>query len=48
MNLTPQLYNIALYTMVGCYFILSINVPTTKMKIVGILLTVVNYLLFAK
>ena len=34
------------YMMVVGYFGCAINVPTWKMKIVGILLTIVNSLLF--
>lgn len=46
--LSPLLYNLVHYTMVGSFLILSVSTPSLKMKIVGGLLTIVNFLLFLK
>ncbi len=46
--LNPILYNILHATLVISFFILSLNVPEMRMKIIGLLLTVVNYLLFLR
>lgn len=41
-------YNFFHYSMTISFFVLSMNVPSTKMKVIGVLLTAVNFLLFLK
>ncbi len=48
LNVSTLWYNIIHGILVMSFFIMSLNVPTIKMKVIGILLTVVNYLLFLK
>ena len=46
--LSPILYNFFHYLMTFSYLMLSIGVPGGKMKFIGLLLTIVNYLLFLR
>ena len=48
LNLNTLWYNSIHVVLVLSFFILSLNVPGWKMKVIGLLLTVVNYLLFLK
>ena len=48
LHLHPVLYNIIHAVLVLSFLIMSLNVPTLRMKIIGLFLTVVNYLLFLK
>ena len=48
LNLNNFCYNAIHVVLVLSFFILSLNVPGWKMKVIGLLLTVVNYLLFLK
>jgi len=43
-----MMYKILYWMMIISYFGISIQVPSFKMKIIGILLTIVNGLLFIK
>lgn len=43
---TKLIYQIALYSMTISYFALGLFSNTTRLKTIGILLTVVNFLIF--
>jgi hypothetical protein len=48
MMVNDKVYYILYTVMIICFFILSTNMPTLRMKAVGILITLVNALLYWK
>jgi hypothetical protein len=46
MILNDKVYLILYVIMLGCFLILSTNMPTLRMKTIGLLITVVNALLY--